>query len=150
MSDSTNITQAEKLVSTEEAAEVESIEGHQAEPVVEEESLSDEIEYVSQGLIRDVWYGQRSLGFTFWVCGFLIQGIGLGIVGAAVVTLIANSIGLPILAYIFGALLMPVGLWTLVGCWRSATNHPGFWAGAFKVYIVLSFIIIFIGAMAGV
>lgn len=121
---------------------------------MESQVIEQQQEKMSQGVIRDVWYGQRSLAQTYWGWNFLFGSILVGNVGLLLVGLIAASTGLSFLMFIYLALVVvPVSVWVLVGCWRSATNNPGFWAGVVKflvvigVIVVIAYLIIQLGSM---
>jgi hypothetical protein len=90
------------------------------------------------GFIREVWFGQRSLGETYWLWGWLVSAILVGAIGRVIFFTIATATGTKFPIYLYFALLLPVDVWHLVGQWRSATNHPSGWATLVKVSYVLA------------
>lgn len=90
--------------------------------------------------LRNVWYGNRSLGQTwwFWNCffgNFVVGGIG----GLLVIPSISEQMqsAYPLLLYVV-AVIIPYTIWISVGSWRSATNHPSRWSDVVKALVVAS------------
>jgi hypothetical protein len=93
------------------------------------------------------WHGDLSLAVSFWINGFLL---GLVLIAVALVPIIylernpqdANLtiLALGVLFIVAGIIL---GIWQLVGIWRSASHHVlrggrKFWSIAAKVVVVLA------------
>jgi hypothetical protein len=87
--------------------------------------------------IREVWYGQRSLGETYWLWGWLVVGTVIGGAGKFLFLMLAETLRNPFPLYLYFALLLPVVVWYNVGLWRSATNNPSGWATLVKVLYVI-------------
>ena len=86
--------------------------------------------------LREVWYGQRPLGETYWLWGFLISGVVTWVllfIAYVAVTGIHSTY--PFYAYL--ALQIPFSIFIWVALWRSATENPGFWAAVVKVLVVI-------------
>ena len=96
----------------------------------------------SQGVIREVWYGQRSLAQTFWGWGVLFNVLLVQNLGGFMVVMLASDNYVNLIAFFYLALIwIPVSIWIVVGLWRSATNNPGFWATAVKILVVIVIIL---------
>lgn len=87
-------------------------------------------------VVKEVWYGQRSLAQTYWLWGILVSVIAF--LGAFIAALMAIAMGNGFPFFFFVAILMPIHIWYMVGLWRSATNHPSGWATLVKVMYVFS------------
>lgn len=102
----------------------------------ESEEESDVLdEYASRGLIQDIWYGQRSLAYTFWVWNIIVI-IPIGVL-LWITSVISVDFDLPLIEYIFFAFLIPYHIWIVVGTWRCSTLHGGFWGGLVKFMVVI-------------
>jgi hypothetical protein len=85
--------------------------------------------------IREVWNGKRSLAETYW-----IWCIAVGIVFRIVSHLedaFGWARGAPAAVIAFGLFSLIYVVFSLVGLWRSATNHPGAWSFLVKILVVI-------------
>lgn len=91
------------------------------------------------------WRGELSLAVSYWVNNFVVS-LALGAAIGALSTTDALQSGSPrfAVAWLTGAILvgLAVGLWQLVGTWRSADKHTSrggrkFWSVAVKVLLCL-------------
>jgi hypothetical protein len=87
--------------------------------------------------IREVWYGQRSLGETWWWWNFLVVSILLGQGLGYLMEVAVRETQSTFPAVLYLGLMLPVQIWIGVGTWRSATNHPSGWAIVAKVLTVV-------------
>jgi hypothetical protein len=95
--------------------------------------------------IRDVWYGQRSLGEMWWLWNVLIGNLCIGLGGGFLTKWLATTLGSQYPIYLYNVFLISYSIWLGVGLWRSATNHPGsvayfvkFWFVANVIFILIS------------
>ena len=99
----------------------------------------------STNFIVKHWRGGYSLGFSYWVIGFLLSLTALLITTAMGMSNIWERFGPKVAgAAILGiyCFVIPLTIWQLVGIWRSAQNHTArggkaFWAGLAKLMVVL-------------
>lgn len=92
-----------------------------------------------RGVIREVWYGKRSLAETFWGWGVLFNVLLVQNAGPFMVVMLASDNYVDVIALFYLALIwIPLSIWVIVGLWRSATNHAGLWAGVVKILVVIA------------
>ena len=94
----------------------------------------------SGNLIEDVWEGRKSLGESFWLYYFIVNGI-ISFGAGFLAEMNDNNI------FLLSALLS--NIWAGVGTWNSSTNYqlqkikakqPYGWAYGAKIVIVLNFL----------
>lgn len=71
------------------------------------------------------WYGQLSLGRSYWINVVLVNvvlGGGIYQIGAAMRNVAPPSFMLGYLSLVV-AISSPLAIWQFVGCWRSASKH---------------------------
>lgn len=93
------------------------------------------------------WNGELGLGTSFWVNGVLFN-IVFGVLIFIFVYALARlaSMGVAVVAlWILLPLSIAIGVWQLVGVWRSAENHKHFtgrsgWAIVAQVIVVLGWL----------
>jgi hypothetical protein len=92
-------------------------------------------------IIREVWKGDRSLGETFWLWGFIVVGLIVDLGGFFGSEALLDATGDLFWVVLHYFLYVPAAIWAWVGIWRSATNNPGGWA--FVAKCVVGFVIAF-------
>jgi len=94
-----------------------------------------------ENFFADVWEGKKSLGETFWLYFFVINGI---------ISFGAGSLAVSNDNNIFILAAVASNIWAGIGVWNSSTNYqlkkikekqPHGWAYAAKVAVVLNFIV---------
>ncbi len=97
------------------------------------------------GYVARHWRGELPLALSFWVNNLLLLvplGLAIGMLMAWIVgwgqSLQAASVAL----LVGGALLALLSVWSLVGCWRSASAHradggSALWSGLAKLVLGL-------------
>lgn len=95
--------------------------------------------------IQKHWYGEFSLGKSFWINFFL-----LNLAFEAFVALLLKSDSHPIslsrILLVTIPIFLVVYIWQVVGLWRSAANHQNlaensFWPNTVKLLVVLSILV---------
>jgi hypothetical protein len=93
------------------------------------------------------WRGDLSLALSFWINGVLVNLVTVAVALVPIIYLERNPqdgnltiLALAVFFIVAGALL---GIWQLVGIWRSASHHVlrggrKFWSIAAKVVVVLA------------
>src|SRR4051812_8219333 len=92
----------------------------------EQPLLPDEADSaIRPGVLRDVWYGRRSVGEMFGMWWFLVGGTFLGLVVGGIFGQIAEGLRSDFPIYLYVALIMPYNIWFTVGTWRSCIRRGG-------------------------
>jgi hypothetical protein len=92
------------------------------------------------------WRGELSLGFSYWVNGFLVYVILTGLTGVVCANSLDVGLKTTALAGVFLYLLaIAATVWQMVGIWRSANAHVGRggkhgWVIVAKIAVVLGVI----------
>src|SRR4051812_26638223 len=108
-------------------------------PTLPGQALSDSetsFDQAKGNVIRDVWYGRRSLGEIFWKWSF-VTGLIVLVAGVVFQILAENMRSkVPILTYL--VLFIPYHAWITVGLWRASMKDGGFWGGVLRFWVVIN------------
>jgi hypothetical protein len=90
--------------------------------------------------IRALWRGEIGLSRTYWLWGFLIQGVIIGRLGGYLV----EQTGSLFLVFCYLAFVVVSAIFMIVAIWRSAANYKGLplWAWLARIVCVLNVIVL--------
>src|SRR6202035_1079889 len=96
-------------------------------------------------LLKEVWYGQRSLAETYWIWYWLVGELVIGKGFRFIFLEWAKAIQSMFPIYLFLALVLPYSFWSLVGLFRSARRRKGFWGWAAMITSVMGLVGLVVG-----